>query len=330
VFKSNQIKLNILLILLPVVMILHLTAGDFEWNFQLIKQSLFNFDQTDTYQVIFRDFRLPRLIIGVLAGAGLSIAGLLMQTLFNNPLAGPYILGINSGASLFAAISIMTGVTFFTSEFGTITSSLLGAFIFGLIILSFSLLIRSKVSLLLIGVMLGSFSGALITVIQSMSDAFQLKKFTIWTMGSLQQVSLSQFPMILLVFLLAIVLLVFTIKPLNTLVIGEEQASLLGLPVKRIRIVLILITALFTGLITAYCGPIAFVGLAVPNLVKMIFKTQNHKILLLGSGLLGVFFLLLSDWLVQFLWDSIHLPLNAITSLIGAPFVIVIILKRLA
>jgi len=326
----SKLKFYTFILLIPVIGTLNLTVGQFDLDFSLMKEALFNFDSTDTYQVIFRDFRLPRLIIGIIAGSGLAISGLLMQTLFNNPLAGPYILGINSGASLFAAISIMTGVSFFSSQFGTISSALLGAFIFGLIILGFSLLIRSKVSLLLIGVMLGSFSGALITVIQSMSDAFQLKKFTIWTMGSLQQVNFEDFPIILLFYVLALILLIFTIKPLNAIVIGEEQAAILGVRVKVVRIVLIFITAILTGLITAYCGPIAFVGLAVPNLVKLLFKTQNHKMLILGSFVFGILFLLLSDWLVQLLWSDIHLPLNAVTSLIGAPFVILIILKKLA
>ena len=328
--KLSKLKFYTFILLIPVIGTLNLTVGQFDLDFSLMKEALFNFDSTDTYQVIFRDFRLPRLIIGIIAGSGLAISGLLMQTLFNNPLAGPYILGINSGASLFAAISIMTGVSFFSSQFGTISSALLGAFIFGLIILGFSLLIRSKVSLLLIGVMLGSFSGALITVIQSMSDAFQLKKFTIWTMGSLQQVNFEDFPIILLFYVLALILLIFTIKPLNAIVIGEEQAAILGVRVKVVRIVLIFITAILTGLITAYCGPIAFVGLAVPNLVKLLFKTQNHKMLILGSFVFGILFLLLSDWLVQLLWSDIHLPLNAVTSLIGAPFVILIILKKLA
>ena len=326
----SKLKFYTFILLIPVIGTLNLTVGQFDLDFSLMKEALFNFDSTDTYQVIFRDFRLPRLIIGIIAGSGLAISGLLMQTLFNNPLAGPYILGINSGASLFAAISIMTGVSFFSSQFGTISSALLGAFIFGLIILGFSLLIRSKVSLLLIGVMLGSFSGALITVIQSMSDAFQLKKFTIWTMGSLQQVNFEDFPIILLFYVLALILLIFTIKPLNAIVIGEEQAAILGVRVKVVRIVLIFITAILTGLITAYCGQIAFVGLAVPNLVKLLFKTQNHKMLILGSFVFGILFLLLSDWLVQLLWSDIHLPLNAVTSLIGAHFVILIILKKLA
>jgi iron complex transport system permease protein len=309
---------------------LHLTEGQFDFDFNLMKKALFSFDSTDTYQVIFRDFRLPRLLMGVIAGSGLAISGLLMQTLFNNPLAGPYILGINSGASLFAAFSIMTGVSFFSTQFGTIASSLLGAFIFGIIILGFSLFVRSRISLLLIGVMLGSFSGALITVIQSMSNAFQLKKFTIWTMGSLQQVGFNDFPMILIFYLIALVLIVLMIKPLNTLVLGENDAGLLGVPVRLIRIILIFITAILTGVITAYCGPIAFIGLAVPNLVKLLFKTQNHSTLITGSFIFGILFMLFSDWLVQFLWNDIHLPLNAITSLIGAPFVVLLIIRKLA
>ena len=140
--KRNKLKLYFFIFLIPVMAILHITEGQFDLDLNLMKKALFSFDSTDTYQVIFRDFRLPRLFMGIIAGSGLAISGLLMQTLFNNPLAGPYILGINSGASLFAAFSIMTGVSFFTSQFGTIASSLLGAFIFGIIILSFSLFVR--------------------------------------------------------------------------------------------------------------------------------------------------------------------------------------------
>ena len=328
--SKNKILFLILFLLLPIVAIVHLFVGEINLSFSDFYNSLFKFNSSNTNHIIFQEFRIPRLIMGIIAGSGLSIAGLLMQTMFNNPLAGPYILGINSGSSLFVAFSIMTGIPFLTSDIGTISSALIGAFIFGLIILSFSFVVRSHVSLLLIGMMLGSFTSAFVSILQSMSDPSQLKLFTMWAMGSLQQVEMSQIPLIISFFIVGIVASLFVIKPLNALVLGENQALMLGIQIKYVRLFLIIITAILTGLITAFCGPIAFVGLAVPNLVKLLFKTQSHSVLLLGCLLIGSVFLLLCDILVQLLESTVHIPINALTSIIGAPFVIVIVLKRLA
>jgi iron complex transport system permease protein len=330
VSSKNKILFFSLFLLLPIVAVAHLFVGEITLSFSDFYNSLFKFNSSNTNHIIFQEFRIPRLVMGIIAGSGLSIAGLLMQTMFNNPLAGPYILGINSGSSLFVAFSIMTGIPFLTSDIGTISSALIGAFIFGLIILSFSFVVRSHVSLLLIGIMLGSFTSAFVSILQSMSDPSQLKLFTMWAMGSLQQVEMSQLPLIISFFVVGIIASLFVIKPLNALVLGENQALMLGIHIKYVRLILIVITAILTGLITAFCGPIAFVGLAVPNLVKLVFKTQSHGILLLGCLLIGSVFLLLCDILVQLLENTVHIPINALTSIIGAPFVIVIVLKRLA
>ena len=328
--SKNKILFFSLFLLLPIVSIVHLFVGEINLTFSDFYNSLFKFKISNTNHIIFQEFRIPRLIMGIIAGSGLSIAGLLMQTMFNNPLAGPYVLGINSGSSLFVAFSIMTGIPFLTSDIGTISSALIGAFIFGLIILSFSFVVRSHVSLLLIGIMLGSFTSAFVSILQSMSDASQLKLFTMWAMGSLQQVEMAQIPLILTFFIIGVIASLFVIKPLNALILGETQALMLGIHIKYIRLVLIIITAILTGVITAYCGPIAFVGLAVPNLVKLLFKTQSHGVLLFGCFLIGSLFLLLCDISVQLLESTVHIPINALTSIIGAPFVIVIVLKRLA
>jgi len=330
VSSKNKILFFSLFLLLPIVSIVHLFVGEINLTFSDFYNSLFKFNSSNTNHIIFQEFRIPRLIMGIIAGSGLSIAGLLMQTMFNNPLAGPYVLGINSGSSLFVAFSIMTGIPFLTSDIGTISSALIGAFIFGLIILSFSFVVRSHVSLLLIGIMLGSFTSAFVSILQSMSDASQLKLFTMWAMGSLQQVEMAQIPLILTFFIIGVIASLFVIKPLNALILGETQALMLGIHIKYIRLVLIIITAILTGVITAYCGPIAFVGLAVPNLVKLLFKTQSHSVLLFGCFLIGSLFLLLCDISVQLLESTVHIPINALTSIIGAPFVIVIVLKRLA
>jgi iron complex transport system permease protein len=327
--KRTKIYFLILLLCLPSLIILQLFSGELNIDFSILKEAFFSNSETSATFII-REVRIPRICMAIFAGGGLSIAGLLMQTLFNNPLAGPYVLGINAGASLFVALGMMLGTPLFFSEFGTIGSALLGAFCFGLLILLFSTFVRSYISLLLIGIMLGSFTSAFISILQSISDVLNLKQFTMWSMGSLQQVELQQIPILFSVFMIGILGCLFLVKPLNALVLGEQEASYLGINMKRVRISLIAITAILTGIVTAYCGPIAFVGLAVPNIAKILFKTQNHKTLIVGSFLIGAIFLLTCDLLIQEISLFNALPINALTSIIGAPFVIYIVLKRIS
>lgn len=327
--KRTQFYFLLLIIILIGSFVCHLFAGQISISFSDYWNSIFHFDASNTNQLIAREFRIPRAIIAVIAGSGLSLAGMFMQTLFNNPLAGPYVLGINSGSSLFVAFSMMTGIGFLQSDLGIISSALLGALVFGFIILFFSFFTRNHVTLLLVGLMLGSFTGAIISVIQTMSSAQELKAFTIWTMGSLQHVQYDQLPLITLFFVVGCAVSLLLVKPMNTLVLGEKSSQLLGINIRTVRISTILVTALLTGVVTAFCGPIAFVGLAVPNLTKTLFRTQNHFILLVGNFLIGGIFLLISDIVIQLLEETIQLPINAFISLVGAPFIIYVVLKRL-
>jgi iron complex transport system permease protein len=306
----------------------HIQLGEISISFLDAWNSLFSFDDTNNAQIVFRELRFPRTTIAILAGAGLSIAGLLMQTFFNNPLAGPSILGVSTGSSLFVALAVMSGFSVFTSNLGVISAAILGAFIYSFILLFVSLFVRSNVSLLIIGIMLGSFTNSIIQVVQSYTDVNALKAFTSWGFGSLQQVNFLQLPTIISCFIIGVGMLLFLIKPLNSYVLGEEKAAQLGISVKRVNFLLITCVALFIGLITAYCGPIAFVGLAVPNVVKLLFKTCNHWYLLIASALVGALLLLTCDILVLKLEHVIQLPLNSITSLFGAPVVIWILLKN--
>lgn len=317
-------------LLLPLLCIIHVFSGQIEVSGKEILDSIFSYDIENTNHIIARELRIPRMVMAIIAGAGLSLAGLLMQTLFNNPLAGPFVLGINSGSSLFVAFSIMTGIPLLSSDLGIVSSALIGAFAFGMLILFFSMFVRSHISLLLIGLMLGSFTGAIVFILQSASNSEELKTFTMWAMGSLQNTELSQLPLIVSLFVVGLLGSLLLVKPLNILVIGEQEAKLLGTNYKSVRLIIIIITALLTGVITAFCGPIAFVGLAVPNLVRIIFKTQNHLTLIVASVLIGGSFILCCDILIQLLENRIHIPINAFTSLVGAPFVVLIVLKRLA
>lgn len=327
--KGHLLLFVVLFLALILLGLCHLFSGQIHISFSEFIQAIFNYNSENTNHLVIREFRIPRLVMALFAGTGLSIAGMLMQTLFNNPLAGPYVLGINSGSSLFVAFSMMTGFSFFQSDLGIITSALIGALIFGFIILGFSLFIRSHISLLLIGLMLGSFTSAIVSILQTFSSAQELKSFTMWTMGSLQHVQFNQLPIISFIILCGIVFCLFLIKPLNVMVLGENTSEILGLNIKRIRIVTICVTALFTGIITAFCGPIAFVGLAVPNMVRSLFKTQSHGKLIIGNILFGSIFLVACDLVIQLLESRIQLPINAFTSLIGAPLIILIVLKRL-
>ena len=327
--KKNRILISVVgfSVLLPLVILIHLNSGQISLSFSDYFPT--DISNLSTSELLAREFRIPRLIITIIAGSGLAISGMLMQTLFRNPLAGPYVLGINSGASLMVALSLMTGFHLFETEFGLIGAGLIGALLSGLLMMSIAFRLKSQISLLLVGLMFGSFTSAIVSLIESLAAAEKLKAYTMWSMGSLQQVEFNQLPVICFVFLLGLVLTFVLVKPLNLLVIGEKPAEVLGLNVIQTRFLLMAITALFAGLITAFCGPIAFVGLAIPNLTRILFRTQNHAWLIVGNLIIGAIFLLLCDTLIQLLETRISLPINVLTSLIGAPFVVFLLMRKI-
>ncbi|WP_107039291.1 FecCD family ABC transporter permease [Brumimicrobium mesophilum] len=329
ILNKKYWKLSLLLLaLLLGLIIIDLTLGSFHVGFLDIFNGIFNYDSTSTAELTVRVFRFPRVITAVLAGGALSVAGLLMQTLFQNPLAGPYVLGINSGSSLLVAISTMSSFYIFGSDFGIVTAAIIGALGAGLFILFCSVFVKNKVSLLLVGIMFGSFAGALVSVLQAYADPNNLKTFMLWSFGSLQGVEFNQLGVLAFVITLGAVLSIVLVKPLNLLLLGEKSASLLGINVKTIRFLIILATSILTGVVTAFCGPIAFVGLVVPNMIKMIYKTTNHYHLLVGSLIGGAMLIVVCDIAMQLLAPFVSLPLNALTALIGAPVVMWIIMKK--
>lgn len=329
VAKYNPIRISIVLALVLIVLtFFDLTLGSFTVGYRDIFNGLFNYNSESIAELTVRMFRFPRVITAVLSGAALSIAGLLMQTLFQNPLAGPYVLGINSGSSLLVALSTMSSFYVFGSDFGIVTAAMVGAFGAGLFILFCSLYVKNKISLLLIGIMFGSFAGALVSVIQAYADPNNLKTFMLWSFGSLQGVEYSQLGLLLSVVLIGALLSALLVKPLNLLLLGDNSAALLGVNVKTIRFLIIVATSILTGVITAFCGPIAFVGLVVPNMIKLIYKTTNHYHLLLGSLLGGALLIVICDIAMQLFLPYINIPLNALTALIGAPVVMWIIMKK--
>lgn len=280
---------------------------------------------------LFVIYRIPEVFIAIIAGFALSICGLLLQTTLNNPLAGPSILGLTSGSHLMVALTIM-GSSFLGLEvldLGITISATIGALIFGLLILVIAIRVRSMVSLLLVGMMLGTFVSAITNIILMKADANSVKAFSIWGMGSLQQVSVEQIPFITVLFSIGILAAFLLTKPLNALVLGEKSAAILGVQVKQTRWKVLLVVSVLAGLVTAFCGPIGFVGLIVPNLVRMFYKTANHGHLLLASGLIGASVMVSCALMIRIFEPIMVLPINSLTALLGAPIVLFLLLKNI-
>ncbi len=285
--------------------------------------------------VIVNSFRVPKALTALAAGIGLSISGLQMQTVFRNPLAGPYVLGISSGASLGVAILLLgfSGV-FIGSNFSIINNWMiviaawLGSGLILFVILAISMRVKDIMTILILGIMFGSATTAIVSILQYFSNESLLKAFIVWTMGSLGGVSKAQLSVLLPSVLVGIIIVSFLSKVLNAMLIGENYAKSLGLNIKLARFLIFLSTSLLAGSITAFCGPIGFVGIAVPHIARMVFKTANHNILIPATMLLGGGLLLLSDIISQLPGYDNILPINSITALVGIPVVVWIIIKN--
>ncbi len=288
-----------------------------------------------SWQFILLDYRLPKAITAILAGGGLAVSGLLMQTLFRNPLAGPFVLGLSSGASLGVAILILGAGMFggalgglLLSSWSLIIASALGSFLVLLAVLSVTFKVKDTMAILIIGLMFGSVTAAVVSVLSYFSDAEQLQQFIFWSFGSLGNVSWEGILLLSLCCFIGIILSFISVKPLNALLLGENYAKSMGLNMKKTTLLIIIATSLLAGGITAFAGPIAFVGLAVPHLTRQYFKTSNHLILLPAVLISGAILMLLCDTVAQLPFSEYTLPINAITSLLGAPVVIWLIVRK--
>ncbi|KQC33862.1 iron ABC transporter [Nonlabens sp. YIK11] len=286
-------------------------------------------DTTNNY--IITQLRLPRAVMAVLTGAGLAIAGMLMQTLFRNPLAGPFVLGISSGAGLGVAICIMGGSLLgfsMVSGLGVIASSVLGSLAVFLLILLISLRIKDTMGLLIIGLMVGSLSSAVVGILQYFSPSEQLRRYVFWGLGSLGNLTWNELAVIAVLVIISLVALLLIIKPLNALLLGETYARSLGINITKTRWIIISITCILAGSITAFAGPIAFIGLAVPHIARLIMPSMDHKKLIPLVIIIGASLLLACDIVAQLPFSNYSLPINAVTSLVGAPLVIWLIVKK--
>ena len=332
----NTILFTFLLLLLVVTLLLNISFGQVAIPIKEVFKSLLGSSASkETWEYIIINFRLPKAITAILVGIGLSISGLLMQTLFRNPLAGPYVLGLSSGSSLGVAFVILgAGILpsflseILLSSFGIIIASCLGSLSVLLLVLLVSSKLRDTMSVLIVGLMFSSFAGAIVSVLTYFSTAEQLQKFTFWSLGSIGNLSWNNIIFLSNAVLIGLVLSLFSIKSLDALLLGENYARSLGLNIKKSRLVIIFATSILAGSITAFAGPIAFVGLAVPHLAKLLFQTSNHKILFFGTILIGAIIMLFCDMVSQMPGMDFTLPINAITSIVGAPVVIWLLLSK--
>ncbi len=279
---------------------------------------------------IIVDFRLTKSFTCILAGGALALGGLLMQTLFRNPLAGPDVLGLSSGASLAVAIVVMTtgtGATLFSHSFTLAFAASIGCTFIFLLVLAIAHRVRDNISLLIIGLMIGAATSSIVSVLQFISKAEDQQYYLVWTFGSLSSLNWGEIQILSIAVFIGLVISIFSIKSLNAWLLGDNYAISMGIPLRKSRLVIIIGTSILTGAVTAFCGPIAFVGLAVPHLTRQLIDSTNHKILIPAVVIMGGIVMLFCDILTHFPGSDFVLPINAITALIGAPVVIWVILR---
>ena len=334
--KRHTILFIILTFGVLFLFVLNISLGSVSIPFKEVFKSLIGESASkETWQYIILNYRLPKAITAILAGMGLSVSGLLMQTLFRNPLAGPYVLGLSSGSSLGVALIIMGAVfipafsaSLLLSSYSIVIASCLGSFLVLLAVLFVSQRLRDTMSILIVGLMFGSFTTAFVGVLTYFSSAEQLQKFTFWSMGNIGNLSWTAIVILSVAVFIGLVLSIFSIKPLNALLLGENYAKSLGINYKKSQLIIIFATSILAGSITAFAGPIAFIGLAVPHIAKLSFQSSNHTVLFWSTLLFGAIIMLICDIFTQIPGSDITLPINAITSIIGAPIVIWLLVRK--
>ena len=336
IVQKKHTGLFVLLCLLLVGFVfINISLGSVDIPIQEIFNSIIGTSSKSSWHYIITNYRLPKAITAIIAGGGLAISGLLMQTLFRNPLAGPFVLGLSSGASLGVAILILgagaiSGIfsTFLISSWSLVIASALGSFLVLLAVLAVTLKVKDTMAILIIGLMFGSLTGAVVAVLSYFSDAEQLQQYIFWSFGSLGNQTWQGVAIIFLCFFIGLLFSMYSAKSLNALLLGENYAKSMGLKIKKSMLVIILATSILAGGITAFVGPIAFIGLAVPHLTRQFIKTSNHFVLIPAVALSGAILMLVCDTIAQLPGTVYTLPINAITSLVGAPVVIWLLVRK--
>ncbi|GAA6528177.1 MAG: iron ABC transporter permease [Prevotella sp.] len=334
---SRGVKYCILAgILMLILFVLNLAVGSVKIPIGDVVRILSgNGQENDTWRFIIIDSRLPQAITATLAGSALAVSGLLLQSAFRNPLAGPDIFGINSGAGLAVAIVMLlmggtvTAGSYSISGFMAVLSgAFIGAMAVTGIIFFFSTLVHSSVMLLIIGIMIGYLSSSAISLLNFFASDQGVKSYMVWGMGNFGNVSLQDLPVFVTVTLAGLLFSILLIKPLNAILLGEQYAENLGISTRKVRNWLLIVTGILTAVTTAFCGPIAFIGLATPHIARLILTTANHRQLLPATLLTGSIIALFCNMICCLPGDNGIIPLNAVTPLIGAPVIIYVIAKK--
>lgn len=326
----------ILILLVVLFFFINISLGTVSIPVKEVFSSLFGGEAIkSSWQFIILEYRLPKAITAILVGGGLAVSGLIMQTLFRNPLAGPFVLGLSSGASLGVALLIL-GAGVFSGTLGglllgpwsLVIASALGSFLVLLAVLAVTFKVKDTMTILIIGLMFGSVTSAVVSVLSYFSNAEQLQQFVFWSFGTLGNVSWNGILILSICVLIGLLICLSSIKSLNALLLGENYAKSMGVNLKKVTLLIIVATSFLAGGITAFAGPIAFVGLAVPHLTRQYFTTSNHFILLPAVFLSGAILMLFCDTVAQLPFSNFTLPINAITSLFGAPVVIWLLVRK--
>ena len=293
------------------------------------------FDGKESWKYIVMENRLPQALTAMLCGASLAVCGLMLQTVFRNPLAGPDVFGISSGAGLGVAIVMLflggsVSTTMFTVSgfLAILTSAFIGAIVVTMIILFLSTMVRNSVLLLIVGLMVGYVSSSAVALLNFFASEEGVKSYMVWGMGNFGGVSMDHMLLFALLCLVGIIASIFLIKPLNIMLLGTQYAESLGINIRQIRNLLLVTVGLLTAVTTAFCGPISFIGLAIPHISRLLFHTDNHQILLPGTVLTGAVIALFCNLICYLPGELGIIPLNAVTPLIGAPVIIYVIIKR--
>lgn len=334
--KTYTTTFILLLIALVICFCVNISLGSVTIPLQETLSSILGTTiKNQAWEYIIWNYRLPKAFTAILVGGGLSLSGLLMQTLFRNPLAGPFVLGISSGASLGAALLIMGSSLFagffafsFINDVGLIIAASIGSFLVLLAVISVASKVKDTMALLIIGLMFGSITSAIVSVLSYFTSAEQLQRYMYWSFGSVGDLSWFQVSLLFILVFIGIILSILSTKALNSFLLGENYAQSLGVNIKKSRYIIIIATGLLAGSITAFAGPIAFVGLAVPHLTRQLFNTTDHKILVPAVLIYGAILLLLCDIVAQIPNSTNIIPINAITSIIGAPIVIWLLVRK--
>lgn len=323
----------LLIILLLLLFIIDLVTGPVHIPLRNIFALVFHGDNgNEVWHSILFEFRLPKAITAVLAGSALAISGLQMQTVFRNPLAGPDVLGISSGASLGVALVVLGFGGFFAihpagiSSWIQILAASAGSGLVLLLVMLVSLRVRDIMTILILGILFGSAASALVSIMQYFSHQSMLKAFVVWSMGSLGSLTASQLQVLSVSLLAGFLLSLISLRSLNIMLLGENYSATMGVNTRLVRILVFVSTSILSGSITAFCGPLAFVGIVVPHLARMIFKTADHRLLMPACLLLGALIMLLADLISQFPGSQSILPVNSVTAILGVPVVIWVIM----